>query len=85
MRYLALPERRCSIASLTFDIGNVSVTGAMLCRAQKSIISFVVVGLPSGDPETDFCPMINENAATDIGSAIAPTVWKRPFGAKEVI
>ena len=73
------------MASLTFDIGKVSVTGAMLCRAQKSIISFVVVGLPSGDPETDFCPMINGNAVTEIGSAIAPTVWKRPFGARQVI
>jgi hypothetical protein len=33
MRYRALPERRRSNASFIFDIGNVSVIGAMECRA----------------------------------------------------
>jgi hypothetical protein len=41
---------------LTFDIGNVSVIGAMEWRALNSSMSSMAVGLPLGDPETDFWP-----------------------------
>jgi hypothetical protein len=56
MRYLALPERRRSSATFTFDIGKVSVIGAMECRALNSSISSIATGLPVGEPPTDFCP-----------------------------
>jgi hypothetical protein len=45
MRYRALPARKCSSASLTFDIGNVFVTGTTECRALKASIWSIAVGL----------------------------------------
>jgi len=62
MRYRALPERRRSSASFTCDIGNVSVTGAMECRALNSSISSITTGLPVGEPPIDFCPRIKPKA-----------------------
>jgi len=54
IRYRAFPERRCSKASFTFDIGNTSITGATPCRTENSSMRTVLNGLPSGVPEMDF-------------------------------
>src|SRR5262249_46161985 len=80
-RYRAFPERRRSKASFIFDIGNVSVIGAMEWRAQNSSMSSIAVGLPVGDPETDFWPRIRLKAGTCSGLRTAPTLCRQPFGA----
>lgn len=38
--------------------------------------------LPKGLPATDFSPPIRENAGMASGSRTAPTLWRRPLGAK---
>ena len=49
MRYRAFPDFNRAIASFACDIANDSITGAILCSAQKSSIVAVVAGDPSGD------------------------------------
>jgi len=49
-------------ASLMRESGNFSIIGAILCRAQNASIREVLAGLPSGEPETDFCPLSKVNA-----------------------
>jgi hypothetical protein len=39
------------------------------------------VGLPVGDPETDFSPRISPKAGTCIGSTTPPTTCRTPLGA----
>ena len=80
MRYLALPERKRSSASFTFDIRKVSVIGAMECRALNSSISSITTGLPVGELPTDFCPRIKLKADTSSGLRTAPRLWRCPFG-----
>ena len=41
-------------------------------------------GLPSGDPDSDFCGMIIAIAGTATGSSTAPTKCSRPRGASAV-
>jgi hypothetical protein len=67
MRYRALLARRCSIASFTFDMGNTSIIGATLCRAENSSIRAVLNGLPNGVPEIALCAAINGNTASGKG------------------
>ena len=56
--------------------------GAMECRALNSSMSSIAVGLPVGEPETDFWPAIKLKAGICSGSRTAPTLWRRPFGAR---
>ena len=53
----------------------------MPCRAQNASMSAVVAGLPSGEPESDFCGIIIAIAGTATGASTAPTKCSRPFGA----
>src|SRR5206468_10097970 len=84
IRYRALPERRRSKASLAFDIGNVSVSGAIECRALNASIWSIVVGLPTGEPDTDLWPMIKPNAGTSSGLRGGSNIVQATFGRKRI-
>jgi hypothetical protein len=50
-----------------------SVIGDILCWAQKSNIFLILFGLPTGDPEIDFRPLISEKTEVSMGASTAPT------------
>ena len=42
----------------------------------------MVAGLPTGVPDTDFCPPIKPNTCRSRGSKVAPTKCRRPLGRR---
>ena len=81
IRYRALPDFRRAKAALMLLIGKCSVCGTTLWRAANSSIVSIATGEPVGEPETQRCCAMSENAATGNGSGTTPTTYSLPFGA----